>query len=387
MASSPLESEASTNLVISKPPEITDEDLNYLSQRFKGYIFSQRKSTTRQWVWGFGIDISKDGKNRTWVCGLCIKKRNTHPANYDCRNLANAESHLASFHNVRDPSGKRTEPKALKRQRETLAQMSIATIFGLDVNDNSQQTMANRLIASFSKEDCQRRIVKWLISANLPFRTAEHPCLRELLEYLNPSIGIQHAHVSHQTVRAIALREFEKHKDVVAKTLQESPGQVHLAFDGWTSTNGLSIYGISAVYRDRHAQPHKLVLGLPEMCDRHTGENIAATILEIIGEYGLERKVGYFTADNASNNDTAMEAIGTALGFPWVERRVRCLGHIINLVVKALLFGQDHDAFERDVSDGLLTVKREHEQWRKQGPIGKLHNFCQVSFSANYHNV
>jgi hypothetical protein len=31
------------------------------------------------------------------------------------------------------------------------------------------------------------------------------------------------------------VREVERHKDAVVKTLQESPGLVHLVFDGWTS--------------------------------------------------------------------------------------------------------------------------------------------------------
>jgi hypothetical protein len=41
-----------------------------------------------------------------------------------------------------------------------------------------------------------------------------------------------------------------------------------------------------------------------------------------------------------------MEAIGKALNFNGRARWVRCFGHIINLVVKALLFGHDAEAFE-----------------------------------------
>jgi hypothetical protein len=115
------------------------------------------------------------------------------------------------------------------------------------------------------------------------------------------------------------------------------------------------------------------------MSDRHTGENIAEAILDVIRDYGIEKKIGYFTVDNATNNDAALKIIGEKLGFRWEERRVRCFGHIINLVVRALLFGVEFDAFEREVSTGLLTMQHEHDQWRRKGPIGKLHNFCQVS--------
>ncbi|OBS15352.1 hypothetical protein FPOA_28533 [Fusarium poae] len=365
------------NFTGSDPLDLTDEDHDFVFERFKGYTLSERRSSTRQWVWKFGFDISKAGNSATWVCGFCVKKRDLRPSHYDARNLSNVELHLSSFHNVRNASAKRTVPNTLKRPHDMADQMSVVSFFGLDVNDANQQAMANRLVASFNKEEFQRKMVKWMVSANLPFRTAQHPFLREVLEYLSPSVGIQRAHISDKSVRAIAFREYEKNKGLVAKTLQESPGQVHLAFDGWTSTNGLSLYGVSAVYRDRQAQPHKIVLGLPEMDGRHTGKNIAAAVLEVISSYDIEKKIGYFTVDNASNNDTALAEIGDALGFHWPERRVRCLGHVINLVVKALLFGQDYESFERDVNDGLLTVQREHEQWRKRGPIGKLHNFCQ----------
>ena len=60
--------------------------------------------------------------------------------------------------------------------------------------------------------------------------------------------------------------------------------------------------------------------------------------------------MGYFTLDNAGNNDTAMEVIAGELGFDSTQRRVRCIGHIINLVVIALLFGKDAKASRKQSS-------------------------------------
>jgi hypothetical protein len=59
-----------------------------------------------------------------------------------------------------------------------------------------------------------------------------------------------------------------------------------------------------------------------------------------------------------------------------VCRRLRCLGHVINLAAKAFLYGKEFDAFEKDID----TVKehseilKELQLWRKRGPVGKLHN-------------
>lgn len=57
-------------------------------------------------------------------------------------------------------------------------------------------------------------------------------------------------------------------------------------------------------------------------------------------------------------------------------RRLRCLGHVINLAAKAFLYGKDFDAFEKDVENVRENSEllKELDVWRKRGPVGKLHN-------------
>src|SRR5579859_5363864 len=80
--------------------------------------------------------------------------------------------------------------------------------------------------------------------------------------------------------------------------------------------------------------------------------------------------------DNALNNDTMVEAIhyellahGIMSMITPLEHRLRCIRHIISLVVKALLFGREMIALE--------TTVKEITAWRKVGPIGKLHNLVR----------
>jgi hypothetical protein len=160
--------------------------------------------------------------------------------------------------------------------------------------------------------------------------------------------------------------------------LQQMPGKIHVAFDGWRSRNRHAMYGIVCFFLNKFDRPEKLVLGIPEIVQRHTGENIAVHVVDILESYRLSHKIGYFTLDNASNNDTAMEAIGKSLQISGKSRRIRCFGHIINLVVKALLFGHDAEAFESQVGDDAFIDSKRHEEWRRKGPIGKLHNLVLV---------
>jgi len=57
-------------------------------------------------------------------------------------------------------------------------------------------------------------------------------------------------------------------------------------------------------------------------------------------------------------------------------RRLRCLGHVINLAVKAFLFGTEYDAFEQDIESTRekSELLKELNLWRKRGPVGRLHN-------------
>ena len=110
------------------------------------------------------------------------------------------------------------------------------------------------------------------------------------------------------TVRRILVDKYDRHRSAVIHVLRTSPGQIHIAFDGWRSRNKRALYGITCSYLDQHYYIKKLVLGMPELQTSHTGENIAKEIIDTLLSYKIINKIGYFTLDNASNNNTAMAA-------------------------------------------------------------------------------
>jgi len=54
---------------------------------------------------------------------------------------------------------------------------------------------------------------------------------------------------------------------------------------------------------------HQTLLAIRQLRSAHTGENQAEIIIEIIIEYNLRSRIRYFITDNATNNDTAIEAV------------------------------------------------------------------------------
>jgi len=160
---------------------------------------------------------------------------------------------------------------------------------------------------------------------------------------------------------------------VITALFDNISGQIHLSFDLWTARNLLSLNGIVAHFIDADARKCTFLLGLPQIEGSHTGENIAESVGAIIGEFNIQDRIGYFVLDNAGNNDTCIEALAAEFGFNPKHRHLRCTGHIINLVVKAFLFGHDVEAFEAEI-EVLKEVVDEFKLWRKRGPIGKIHN-------------
>ena len=82
------------------------------------------------------------------------------------------------------------------------------------------------------------------------------------------------------------------------------------------------------------------VIGLRLLEGSHTGSNMAGVVSELLQEYGVLERLRYFIGDNASNNDTRVRALADKQVFGErnynaQEHRLRCVGHIINLVVKA----------------------------------------------------
>jgi hypothetical protein len=57
------------------------------------------------------------------------------------------------------------------------------------------------------------------------------------------------------------------------------------------------------------------LLGLPWIEGRHGGENLANRSSEILYEYGIEERTGYFITDNAGSNNTYLKDLGIKLGF------------------------------------------------------------------------
>ena len=189
---------------------------------------------------------------------------------------------------------------------------------------------------------------------------------------------------SHSTVHNYTERSFLRHKDIVRRLLQSAASSIHIALDIWTSPNRWLLLGIVANFTSVDLKPQRALLALKKV-PGHSGADQFSVLLPVLSDYNIIRKLGAIIADNASPNDTLCEAIEECweeeLEIAWSAEdwRIRCIGHIINLVVQAFLFAkvvtteelESYDEDDRNFDQSTDEARR--AKFRLLGPLGKAH--------------
>jgi hypothetical protein len=63
--------------------------------------------------------------------------------------------------------------------------------------------------------------------------------------------------------------------------------------------------------------------------------------------------------DNASNNDITLVKLSKIIRFKPIQKRLRYMGYILNLIAKLYIFGQDISTFKEDYKKASPRERRE----------------------------
>ena len=225
--------------------------------------------------------------------------------------------------------------------------------------------------------------LRWTILHDIPFVQVQSHEFRTFLEYINPAANRLLPN-SHSTIRNHAIKLFEEGKRRIRHILQTAVSSIHITCDLWTSPNHLGLIGVTSHFTGEDTKLHTLTLGLREIQGAHSGKNQAIIVNDIIEDFQINDRLGYFILDNASSNNTMVKEVAKkfrdrGIQFNPLQRRLRCCGHIINLTVQAFLFGKISDNLnylEEFQEDQEIHIPTDNElnHWRQIGPLGKLHN-------------
>ena len=338
-------------------------------EKLPGYTIPLSRSNARltSFQWRFGVPIEHhDTKKRYWLCQECHceDSENRHYFNIE-KGSSSVLKHIREVHRLTTNKEGQVIP---------FVNYGIATVadkLSLNANNYREQEIINELAREFDEKRFRRLLIQWIVHDNVSFRQVDGPAFREFVTYLSPRAG--EALPCDVSVKLWIMEGYRLHKEAVKRELSTATSKIHVSFDLWTSGNLLSLNGIVAHFLNKDFKPRAILLATPEQTGSHAGVDIAEEVIKVIKDFGIGDQLGYFMLDNASNNNTAIKAIAEAFRFDPIERRLRCSGHIINLIARHLLFRFDPDLFEAE--EALpKDLKAQLKKWRKQGPISKAHN-------------
>lgn len=163
--------------------------------------------------------------------------------------------------------------------------------------------------------DRQRYIQAWvglLTRRRLPFSAVTWDEMSELVLASNPAVEDLLLTSRHAAMRHISAN-FDLYRTRLRSLLEASFSVVHFSSDLWTSPHRHGILALCARWIDADLKPRRALLGMPECRVSHSGEHQAELILEVLKIYGLPRRLGYHTSDNATSNDTCLKHLSRLL--------------------------------------------------------------------------
>lgn len=321
--------------------------------------------------WDYGIKVlDRQSKQCYWICNLCKGKKKAE--NYVISRLTSSEkiyTHLSKCHQIYCRT--RDQPAC-----ENIRISNFYETMGTAKDTASEAPPAKSTIALTTHQHFLQLLVKLITIQHLPFSLVEAQPFREFAAFLNPSL-VTHIPKKGTTAKEAVMKTFLEEKKKIRNLIQKAVSSIHISFDLWTSNNSIALLGMCAHFTDANYNIRTVMIALRHITGSHTGEHIAECVLDIIKDYRFEDNLGYIVLDNAESNDTACTILLQTLdtGLDKVARRLRCMGHIINLAAQSLLLGNvllpehQHDHF---LKEAMQHEQQNVQHWRKNGPIAKL---------------
>ncbi|EUC67723.1 AC9 transposase, putative, partial [Rhizoctonia solani AG-3 Rhs1AP] len=189
-----------------------------------------------------------------------------------------------------------------------------------------------------------RYVAELIAEQDLAFNFAESRAFRRLLCYVGQKSQVKSADLpKRHTVTRMAMHLSSEAKERIKRELKHACGRVSITSDLWTDEMERPFMAVTGHFINANKMSVVVLLAFRFVDGSHDGPTLARHLFAVLEEYKIVDKVGSITLDNASNNDTMMEALQERMhaegyvDFEMNGNRVRCFPHIINLAVNAFL--------------------------------------------------
>lgn len=318
------------------------------------YRIRDKRSVGRRvkvsWIYSHGAEL-EHSNDKYFLCADCHTKKRYISQLFAAESTTAAIQHLMEFHKIKRPSSSTDDD---------------------DDADTNNATEVFQLAMPLNEDEYKQKLIDWAIKLRLSYREVTDEATCDLLTYGKPSLArllpTHHSTLSQWVKDSMAAR-----LPFVIDLVQSALSNINLSIDGWRAHNRKEYVAVCGHFVDGKGHPRTLLLGFPRRYGGHTGEDLAALVKPVIVQYGIGDKLGSFVMDNAGDNDKCLQALQRSFSSIDPEAdRIRCIGHVINLVVKALLFGECVSAWEKKLIEA--SEEQRVALWALKGVIGKLHN-------------
>jgi hypothetical protein len=333
-----LPSESVSQVLVSQDSS-TDAGASITSHISSRY--SQRPAPATEWIWGCfettAIDcpwvIKRTNKRRLVDREICYmhvdEKTRTrcdwHTSDSQRQNTtSNMRTHLAK-HGIYCPTSSIQPAKK-----------------GPDIRSfmDGKQSLTHQ-------EVLEKNTIRWIVTDMKAFTTVESPEFQQMFRDIP---GIEFPFNSRHTLRDRIMQGFAIQRTNLKTELTLTCKTIALSLDIWTSQNHLPVLGIIGHWLTDEFEYRERLLEFVELQGIHSGENLATAVENMLMELSLEDKLISITGDNASNNEAMASELYFSLSdrsrvqnaipaplYRGLDSYIRCLAHVLNLIVKDIL--------------------------------------------------
>lgn len=366
--------------IVAPPDQYTHKGVRYV----RGDLAQIDDGRFKSVWWSYGAKyalISKFGECAAWYC---MQEGCERRFVLVARQAASTvQQHVENVH-----------LRKKRKEEEEGSSLPASSQQGSEAGDSESLGSYKSLFYSVNTTKFQDQVLRLLIIEHLAFNLTASVEWKTLLSIAHPQLA--KVPLSRQTMRRRAKEAYDLEKAKVKAMLNASASKIHISFDMWSSPNRYAIFGVVAHFVRSFVVEGKVLyrnqavlLAMRRMKAKHDAEQMSKEIIDVVLDYEIGQRLGAFQSDNPTFNDNTVREILLVLDPTyqyWQDRRARCVGHVINLAAKALIFGTDVDAFIFKIAGEAKArrkrrvemVQKAQEVWRSKGAIGKLHNLVKA---------
>lgn len=185
-----------------------------------------------------------------WICALY-----SGGILFNSKATSSTSIHLAvhgKFNSGREPqpSNRRNRYTSVLEQQRTAASTREQTVVSI-----------SRPLADAFKD----AVINWVANDCIPFSMIESPYFRYMMSLVSPGLTESLLPASANTIRAWIDEKFASQLEQLRGKLAASQHRKHISFDGWTSPNAYSLFGVFVHFVDASGKLINYTLGVPRV--------------------------------------------------------------------------------------------------------------------------